>query len=275
MKSLYTFNTSENFYQQSLPDFGYFATVIIERRDGGNILDSTLWSDITAVYEFINNTTAYDDSDISFTYTDICAKRFSTCVIDGDLIFSSSFISDRDAGTISYPNYTYSGQTISMDRIVGGADVSNGFITSGQALRLTFNLEHERSGLSRKWEIAFDSKMKSYSSSILSVKYAYSDSLGVEISNSVKGDIVFFSIAFALVINFSSLALLGSNCVANRYNLALSGVLGTGMAIIGSFGLVSLCGVSFVDIVGVMPFLVLGNVPLSNHYFHQIFLNLK
>ena len=141
--------------------------------------------------------------------------------------------------------------------------------------KLTFNLEHERSGLSRKWEIAFASKMKSYSSSILSVKYAYSNSLGVEISNSVTGDIVFFSVAFSLVINFSSLALLVSNCVANRYNLAFSGVIGTGLAIIGSFGLVSLCGVTFVDIVGVMPFLVLGNVPLSNHSSSKLFLNLK
>lgn len=162
-----------------------------------------------------------------------------------------------------------------MDRIVGGAEVFNGYVTSGQALRLTFNLEYERSGMSRKWEIAFASKMKSYSSSILSVKYAYSDSLAVEISNSVTGDIVLFSVAFTLVINFSSLALLGSNCVANRYNLALSGVIGTGLAIIGSIGLVSLCGVTFVDIVGVMPFLVLGNVPLSNHSSSKLFLNLE
>lgn len=162
-----------------------------------------------------------------------------------------------------------------MDRIVGGAEVSNGYITSGEALRLTYNLEHERSGLSHKWEIAFASKMKSYNSSILSVKYAYSDSLRVEISNSITGDMVLFSAAFGLMINFSSLALLGSNCVANRYSLAFAGVIGTGLAIIGSFGLVSLCGVTFVDIVGVMPFLVLGNVPLSNHSSSKLFLNLK
>jgi hypothetical protein len=71
----------------------------MERQDGGNILDSTLWSDISDVDTYISSTTAYDDSGISFTYADVCAKRFSTCVIEGDLIFSSSFISDRDAGT--------------------------------------------------------------------------------------------------------------------------------------------------------------------------------
>ena len=117
--------------------------------------------------------------------------------------------------------------------------------------------------------------MKSYNSSILSVKYAYSDSMRVEINNIVTGDIVLFSVTFGLLINFSSLALLGSNCVANRYNLAFAGVIGTGLAIIGSFGLVSLCGVTFVDIVGVMPFLVLGNVPLSNLSSSKLFLNLK
>ena len=92
------------------------------------------------------------------------------------------------------------------------------------------------------------------------VKYTYSDSLAVELSKSVAGDIAFFSITFTLVIQFSSFALFGGNCVTNRYNLGFAGVVGTGLAIFGSFGFVSLCGVTFVDIVGAMPFLILGNI---------------
>jgi hypothetical protein len=47
------------------------------------------------------------------------------------------------------------------------------------------------------------------------------------------------------------------------FDLGFAGVLGTGLAIMGSFGFVSLCGVSFVDIVGAMPFLILGNLTLE------------
>ena len=262
IKNLFTYNTSVNYYIQSLPDFGYFGTVIIERKDGGNILDSTLWHDLTALYGSINATVAYDGSGNSFTYANICAKRFSICVVEGDLIFSTSFITNMNAGTLSYPKYAYLGQDVYINRIVGDVQVSNNFVTTATALKLTFNLESERSNLSRKWELAFINKMAAYSSGTFSVKYSYSDSLTTELSKSVTGDIVFFSVTFTLMIMFSSLALMGGNCVANRYNLAFAGVLGTGLAIVGSFGLVSLCGASFVDIVGVMPFLILG----KEHY---------
>ena len=91
IKNLFTYNTRENFYIQSLPDFGYFGIVIIERQDGGNILDSTLWTNLKALYATIKTTVAYDDSGNSFAYADICAKRLSSCVVGGDLIFTSSF----------------------------------------------------------------------------------------------------------------------------------------------------------------------------------------
>ena len=263
IKNLFTYNTSENFYIQSLPEFGYLGTVIIERKNGGNILDSTLWTDLKALYGTIKTTVAYDDSGSSFTYTDICAKRFSSCVVGGDLIFSTSFISAMDAGNISYPTYTYLGQDVYIDRIIGGVQVSNNIITTAKALKLKFNLEIERRSLSRKWELAFINKMAAYTSETLLVKYSYSDSLTTELSKSVKGDIVYFSVTFALMIIFSSVVLFGCNCVTNRYNLGFAGVLGTGLAILGSFGFVSLCGVSFVDIVGVMPFLILGNLTLG------------
>lgn len=242
--------------------------MIIERKDGGNILDSSLWADLTALYDFINTTTAHDSTIGSFTYVDICAKRSSVCVLEGDLIFSTSFLADMGSGTISFPTYIYQGQTVYINRIIGGVQVSNNMTTSAKALKLTFNVESERSSLSRLWELAFLKKISTYSNNQLKIKYAYSDSLTEELSKNVTGDIVFFSITFTLMIMFSSLTLMGGNCVANRYNLGFAGILGTGLAIVGSFGLVSLCGAKFVDIVGAMPFLILGkhNEKVSKEY---------
>jgi hypothetical protein len=69
------------------------------------------------INDTIKNTVAYDDSGNSFTYAHICAKRLSSCVVEGDLIFTASFISAMDAGTISYPTYTYLGQDVYIDRL--------------------------------------------------------------------------------------------------------------------------------------------------------------
>lgn len=41
--------------------------------------------------------------------------------------------------------------------------------------------------------------------------------------------------------------------------LGLAGVLAAGMSIVAAFGLVSACGMSFVSIVGNVPFLLIGN----------------
>jgi hypothetical protein len=51
-------------------------------------------------------------------------------------------------GFVSYPKYTHLGHSIYIDRIIGGVQVSNNFITTAKALKLTFNLESERSSLS-------------------------------------------------------------------------------------------------------------------------------
>jgi len=51
------------------------------------------------------------------------------------------------AGTISYPNYTYHGQTFFIDGTIGGAKVSNNYITTARALKLMFYLESERNSL--------------------------------------------------------------------------------------------------------------------------------
>jgi len=219
-------------------------------------------SELTALYDFINNTVAYDDSGNSFTYTDICAKRLSSCVVEGDLIFTSSFMLDVDNGNISYPKYTHLGQDVYIDRIIGGVQVSNNFISTAKALKLTFNLESERSSLSRKWELAFIDNVSVYSVAIFSVKYSYSGSLTSGIDKAVTDNFPILSVTFIMMIIFPCLALMGGtcNCVTNRYNVACAGVLGTGLAIIGSLGFISLCGASFVDIVGAMPFLMLGTI---------------
>ncbi|CAC5391507.1 unnamed protein product [Mytilus coruscus] len=59
---------------------------------------------------------------------------------------------------------------------------------------------------------------------------------------------------------------MGTNCVDNRYYLGLAGVLSTCVAIMAAFGLVSVCGAEFVDIVGIMPFFNISSIQQINCY---------
>lgn len=257
---MFSVNTSENFYQQSLYDLGLGAEVIVELKTGGNILDHTYWTDLQALKTYVGEISIDDSDGNKYSYDDLCARTAGECAIEGNIFFHAEFISDLNARTITFPQYTLStGQTSFLDRLIGDTTTASGNVISAKALKLRFNLQKEKSELASSWEKTFLTKITFFSNSNITIKYSTSGSLGEELSKNVSGDFTLFSVTFTLVIVFSCLALMGCNCVDNRYYLGLAGVLSTGLAILGSFGFVSLCGVKFVDIVGAMPFLILGN----------------
>lgn len=60
------------------------------------------------------------------------------------------------------------------------------------------------------------------------------------------------------MITYASIVCSGGDCVSTRALLANAGVVAATMGILASFGLFSFIGVQFVNIVGVVPFLILG-----------------
>lgn len=244
---------------QSLPDLGQFGEVIIELKNGDNILNISNWRHIKELTAYIQNTSIVDSSGNIYTFADLCARSHGDCVVDGSFLLDNKFILDMNSNNITYPIYNLSAQqTIVLDRFIGNVNAPNGLIIQATALKLRFNLQSESFDLSRQWEKRFVERMALFENTDITVKYSYSDSLSVELSKNVTGDISVFSVTFTLMIVFACLALMGMNCVDNRYFLGLAGILSTCLAILASFGLVSACGITFVDIVGIMPFLILG-----------------
>ncbi|XP_071131036.1 patched domain-containing protein 3-like [Mytilus edulis] len=248
-------DTANNFYQHSLISYSQYAIVIAQRKDGGNIVDSSSLSDVEALY---NHTVSIsiNSSGSTYKYNDVCAKRFSSCVIDGNYIFSSDFKNDLSTGNISYPSYTTSGQTFNIRDTFGKSVASGGFLESAVAIRLTFSVAGN--SVSDDWQDAFIKKMKSYSSNTLNIDFAHGSSLDEELNANISGDITLFIVTFSLMITFSGLVLFGGNSVSNRWFLGTAGVVSTALAIVAALGFVSLCGVLFASIVGTMPFLVIG-----------------
>ncbi|VDI80302.1 Hypothetical predicted protein [Mytilus galloprovincialis] len=259
VNSLFKMNTSVNFNIQSLSDLGQYGEVIIEMKNGGSILNFSHWNHLKDLYAYINNTSIDDNSGKTYFYQDLCAKTGGQCVVGGSFILENPFILDMNNSEIRYPSYNITtGQTLFLDRFIGNVKTAGGFISHAAAFKLRFNLQGESFDLSRKWEEKFVERMSSFTNSDMTVKYSHSNSLSEELSNNVSGDISVFSVTFTLMIVFACFALMGTNCVDNRYYLGLAGVLSTCLAILAAFGLVSLCGAKFVDIVGIMPFLILG-----------------
>ncbi|KAJ8315418.1 hypothetical protein KUTeg_007568 [Tegillarca granosa] len=135
-------------------------------------------------------------------------------------------------------------------------------------VKLRYNLNQnttQAQSRSRLWENAFLKAIESLKSNSTNIIYATSGSLNQELNKNTQGDIIYFSLTFTLMITYASLATIGGDCVSDRSHIGRAGVLATVLAILGSFGLVSACGVKFVNIVGVMPFLVIGEYWFGRH----------
>ena len=95
------------------------------------------------------------------------------------------------------------------------------------------------------------------------IAYSTSESLERELEKNTNGDIHLFAVTFTLMLTYASLAsassFLSCNNIANRVMLGFAGVLTPVLAIGSAIGFVSAIGVKFTSIVGVMPFLVVGN----------------
>ena len=104
------------------------------------------------------------------------------------------------------------------------------------------------------------------------IAYSTSESLERELEKNTNGDIYLFTVTFTLhvMLTYASLAsassFLSSINIANRVMLGFAGVLTMVLAIISAIGFVSAIRVKFTSIVGVMPFLIVGNI------FYQVYL---
>ena len=132
---------------------------------------------------------------------------------------------------------------------------------TAEALRIRFNLRHDtdhQRQLGLLWELKFLEKMKSAEPVFTKLHYCTSESLDLELTEHTGKDTKFFALTIIIMIVYSTFVSAGGNWVSTRVLLAQAGLLAALLAILASFGLLSLCGMKFVDICGVMPFLVLG-----------------
>ena len=105
VKSTFSINISTNFYSQSMIELGKYATITTQRKDGGNMVNSTLWTELSALLNYVTSTTITDGG-TTYSYTDLCAKQNSVCVIDGGYIFSTTFITALGTNSISSPVFS-------------------------------------------------------------------------------------------------------------------------------------------------------------------------
>ncbi|XP_033752702.1 patched domain-containing protein 3-like [Pecten maximus] len=253
IQNLFDDQSGVNFYQRSLVEANRYGSVIFKSKNTSNLLTVPYIQEIKSVYDKIRAGVLGNGRN----YSQLCAMRGSKCVVDGDVIFSANFDQMLQNNNIRYPI----AGNVSLEPLFGDVNVNAGVLSSAKYIKIAFNLRQDnKKNLedSKSWEKKFISYMNNLQSTSLDISYAHSTSLDEELTSNISGDILFVSLTFTLMIVYATMVTMTCDCLLDRQNLGRAGVIATGLGILASFGLVSACGVDFVDIVGVMPFLILG-----------------
>ena len=170
--------------------------------------------------------------------------------MDGKIALSPAFQNAVAAGTVTYPIYNNMDLTTS----ISGERLNGGKLATATVLKISFTLAEDADD----WKKKFVAYAENLDPTHSEVTYETPESLNKELDMSTTGDVVYFSLTITLCYTYASVVTSGGNLVSTRRMLAFAGILAANLGIVGSMGLLSACGVKFVNIVGVVPFLIVG-----------------
>ena len=251
--------------QYQLPDFGRYADVIVMSKNRASMKSNVFFEELREIDNFIKRSVFVTGNNKTLSYfKDVCAIQFGHCSVFGDVVLTDQFEQDFLSNNVTFPSYNGTFLT----PVLASSKSKNGLLLSANGVKLRYYLR-QKDTFSSQWEVDFLSKILEFKTNYTEFSYSTSESLGIELEKNTNGDILFFSLTFTIMLTYASFAsassLLECNNIANRILLGLAGVLAPILAIGSAIGFVSAIGIHFTSIVGVMPFLVIGN-----YYFYYV-----
>jgi hypothetical protein len=191
----------DEYYLHQDYDLGRYGEVVFVANDYGNIARPILRKELGRIYGLIQKiNVTYQNR--TYYYHDLCAKRSSDCVIEGDIFFRETFwqrLHDHQLHHYLLTNFYTDDDGVpnSLSFIFGRAynlDLHKG-ILSAKVLKLRFNLRRMNHSnvndtssemLSRMWEQAFLDFFQHFQSIMIKSIYAVSTSIDKELENNIN-----------------------------------------------------------------------------------------
>lgn len=239
------------------------ATLLFKAHDNKDIFQEESVSEIRSIIQKIKDITVQKNSQ-NQSLENLCARRNSTCVINGEFFLSPSIQKRLKDGLITYPFSTIPGRAerVDLSSFIGQPTIKTpNILTAAKVLRLTFFLKEESS----EWDDSFLSTAAAIQPQNTTMSYGAPSSLSEELYKGTIGDVKLFVMTFVVSVIFVSLVSSGGDMVSTRTVLANCGVMIAGLSIVTSLGFVALFGVKFVSLAGVMPFLLIGKFIVLSH----------
>ena len=259
IESLFTTDTTNNFVEAQLTRNALGADILFS--DPGNFKNVTSFKAVGALIDAIQNVT-FVKAGFNLKFENLCAKESGKCVILGEFATTAEFHEAYLNRSLNYPVHVdKSGQFHNTQRFLGKANTQNGTVLTFEAIRISLYAaqdNHTQKSIAEEWENKILELLNDWPDSAVDITYQVSQSMNQEVDSNTAGDFLLISLTFTVMITYACVTttLLYRNPAMST--IATIGIAGVALAIVAAFGLVSACGLAFVNIVGVAPFLAVG-----------------
>ena len=241
-------------------DQGYI-NVIIKHKDGDNVLTDAIIPKVFELNDVITGVKAKLNGK-KIQYGDICCGWHGECVETSFLkIFSNQSLSDVN---ITFPVHFLPTDRSYLSGEIGGVETdTNHNLISARAVQLSYFVRYNKRSDARRSEVwinAVRDELFKYKSNHITITFRTSLSLEQEFERSIDEIFVMFFVTFATMSLFAVGSVLMLDWVRAKPYVALAGLLASGLAAASSLGLLIFMGVPFASPVGIVPFLVIGEL---------------
>lgn len=255
-------NSEDNFHIYSLADYGYFGEVIIKTKGNKNVFDRSIYEEVVSIDQHIRRAIILKDKyNIARSYEDLCAKNKQRCVVFGNEILSPNFFSNVKLKNVTFP--LYSG--ILLSSVIAKTKVHDTHLMSAEMVRFRYFLTDETDEqvtLAKLWIKKFIMFMDKLVTNQTDVAFSYYNAMEEEVQKSATAEAHLFPLTFVMMIIYASIATSGRriDCVYDLQNLGRVGVFCAILSMVPAVGIASVFGVTFMNSVAIMPFLIIGKL---------------
>ena len=257
---------SEHFSANRMTTLDEYGRMIVTAKEAdGNVLTSDVLQEVEELDNDIRNMTVVV-SDKTYNYTELCA---GLCEKATNALLGLKGTPNFDPSLLTYPIHTLpGGGRVFLGSTLGGVTTDGTTIAKAKAWSLFYYLRSDKNytDIVKKWQDKFLSTLAERSNSHINITRFTAHSLEDELKRNSDAVFPLFSVLFSVLITFSIVSCMSADWVRSKPWLGNLGVLSAGLAVVSSFGLMSLIGVPFIDIVGTSPFLVLGKLCFGRRY---------
>ncbi|XP_067141316.1 patched domain-containing protein 3-like [Centruroides vittatus] len=262
LNKLFPIDYSE-FYPEKSVEPLYFGTVIVEPKDKGSVLRSSVFQEIMKLDKIIRDFTITDEG--QWKYEDLCAKNKKRCWRNKILLLQKH-MAQIENGTfpLKYPRNDSDDINEEEYHLVslGGVTVSNkSEIISARALRLIYILnsrDKTRKRLSRKWQKNFIDSIDKLNFSDINVVKDHSFSYEESKTDILQLSRIYMFYSMLLMVVFVIGTSLSPDFLRSKPWIGILSTVVTGMSVVSGVGLLMYLGFPLTVTTVIVPFLVLG-----------------